>query len=80
MAYPEQAAAVFVHGQHVVLLEAAGFGIDVVGLGFGIDDDEAAAGGYVELVLIVVVHVVHKEFFGAVEDGVELAGFGVQPL
>ena len=80
MSYPDKPAAVFVDGQHIALLETAGTRVDVVCLGFGVDDNQSAVGSYVEVAVVVVVHIAHEELFGAVEDGVELPGVGVQAL
>ena len=38
MSYPKKVSAVLIDSEHIVLLEAAGFGVDIIGLGFRIDD------------------------------------------
>ena len=48
MSYPKKVPAVLIDSEHIVLLEEAGFGVDIIGLGFRIDDNESSFGRYVK--------------------------------
>ena len=80
MAYPKQVTAVLVDGEHVGFLETGGFGVDVVGLGFGVDDDKPAFACYIQMPVIVIVHIPYKELSRTIQDGVEYSSFRMQPL
>ena len=80
MAYPKQVTTVLVDSEHVGFLETGGFRVDIVGLGFGIDDDEPSCACYIQMSVIVIVHIPHKELSRAVQNGVEYSGFRVQSL
>ena len=41
MSYPKKVPAVLIDSEHIVLLETAGFGVYIIGLGFRIDNNES---------------------------------------
>lgn len=77
MSYPKKVPAVLIDSEHIVLLEAAGFGVDIIGLGFRIDDNESSFGRYVKGTVFIIVHISDKEFSRTVQDGVKLPGFRI---
>ena len=77
MSYPKKVPAVLIDSEHIVLLETAGFGVYIIGLGFRIDNNESSSGCYVKGAVFVIVHITDKEFSRTVQDGVKLLGFRI---
>ena len=77
MSYPKKVSAVLIDSEHIVLLEAAGFGVDIIGLGCRIVDNESSLGRYVKGTVFIIVHISDKEFSRTVQDGVKLPGFRI---
>ena len=80
MAYPKKVAAVFVDSKDILFAEVVVFIEKAIGLVFCINDDQSSVGSYIKIFVAVIVHISDEKLSGAIQNCVELLGFGVQPL